>query len=235
MTQLPAHAASGSRMLTVVPCPGPRADDLDPAAVLLHDALADGQPQARSLPDLFGGEEGVEDLCEMLRRRCRRRCPPRRSRPSRRNRRLGDWAMGSTRADASSQLTPRRIAELPRRGTPRGDRDLAAPLDRIQGVGEEVQEDLLEHLRVARAPTAPSPTGSTTIRRLARRACRSTKATASRMTCPRSTGPKAGSRCRAKSKRRRTIAAARPTSLLDHVRDIRDSRRTADRLRTPPR
>ena len=49
------------------PTSHPRTPNTDAPAVLLHDALADGQTQARSLPHLLGGEEGIEHLAEMLR------------------------------------------------------------------------------------------------------------------------------------------------------------------------
>ena len=38
----------------------------DVAAVLLDDAVGQGQPQARPLADGLGGEEGVEDLVENI-------------------------------------------------------------------------------------------------------------------------------------------------------------------------
>src|SRR5262249_39054123 len=42
--------------------------DLDAAAVLLDDAVADRQTEAGPLADRLGGEEGVEDLAADLRR-----------------------------------------------------------------------------------------------------------------------------------------------------------------------
>src|ERR1700693_2968349 len=42
------------------------AADLDGAAVLLHDAVADRKPQARSFAGGLGGEEGVENTVEQL-------------------------------------------------------------------------------------------------------------------------------------------------------------------------
>src|SRR3989304_3643096 len=44
-----------------------RTPDLDGSSVLLHDALAYGEAEARSLPHLLSREEGIEDLRQILR------------------------------------------------------------------------------------------------------------------------------------------------------------------------
>src|SRR5512143_4075046 len=43
-----------------------RTCNLDVAAVLLNDTIAYGQAQARALRCVLGGEEGVEDLADVL-------------------------------------------------------------------------------------------------------------------------------------------------------------------------
>src|SRR5436309_10213175 len=38
----------------------------NPAVVLAHDAVGDGETESRSLPHRLGGKEGIEDTGEML-------------------------------------------------------------------------------------------------------------------------------------------------------------------------
>ena len=58
---VPVGPAAGSALLV----------DLEIAAVHLDDAVADGQAQPGALPLFLGGEEGLEDLLQVLRRDAR--------------------------------------------------------------------------------------------------------------------------------------------------------------------
>src|SRR6266568_5086068 len=101
----------------------------DGAAVRLHDALADGEPEPGAL--LLGGVEGHEDVLARI---------------------LWNARAAVAEAHLDEIAPPRRVA--PERHLvarqPGGDAQLASLRHRLHGVQAEVQEDLTELLRIAR-------------------------------------------------------------------------------------
>lgn len=96
--------------------------DLDAAAVLADDAPANGEAQAGAVADRLGGEEGIEDVVQVL---------------------LGDAGAGV------GNLQPHRLFFRCRAHA----EDASAHLgQRMASIGEEVDEDLLEAVALARDP-----------------------------------------------------------------------------------
>ena len=58
-------APSGKKTVKQLPSSGP-AGHVDPAAVLLDDAVGDRQPQSGAFADLLGGEERLEEVLHVL-------------------------------------------------------------------------------------------------------------------------------------------------------------------------
>src|SRR3970040_86352 len=108
---------------------GPLADafalDFNPPTVLLDDALADREAQARPFADLFGREEGIEDLGQVL---------------------WGKPVPGVGNGDldhswlASSSLAPGYGGD--------DDSDLSHPFNGVKGVAQKIQQELLKHLGI---------------------------------------------------------------------------------------
>ena len=106
----------GSRTVNTLPFCGVLVT-MDPAAMLLDDAVADAQAQAGPLSHRFGREERLKDPLEML---------------------FGN-------ADAV-------VLDLDFNGSierPRPDPDIAPVVDRLEGIQEQVHQDLVQLARIA--------------------------------------------------------------------------------------
>jgi len=93
--------------------------------MLLDDALADRETQACPLADLLGGEEGIEDLGQML------QCD-------------AAAVVGHGELDDLAAVS----SAVPRLDEVGGNPHLSIAFNRVEGIGEEVQEELLKHLGI---------------------------------------------------------------------------------------
>ena len=169
-----AHAGSGARGRNTekrLPAPGVRCD-VDPAAVLAHDAVRHREAKARALADVLGGEERLEDARQRARAGCRR--------PGRATSRAAYSATGrpvtggrdrSLAAERDGDGAPRAMAWIPlttrfvstcwiwpasiHAGTSAAPSSVAASVDAaLAGEGPQQGHGVLDECRAA--PSAPS-------------------------------------------------------------------------------